>query len=85
MRGRFIPRGIEIVRLRIGTILIFDDFIGGKQRLLVDDIDGKLRRGKSVFGNKVLQIHMGVRFAALPLGGKHLLERGGVVCRTQTP
>ena len=85
MRGRLIPRGIEIIRLRIGAVLICDDLIGGKQRLLVNDIDGKLRRGKTVLRNEVLQIHMGIRFAALPLGGEHLLERGSVVCRTQTP
>ena len=85
MRRRFVPRGIEIVRLRIGAVLIFDDFIGGKQRLLVDDIDGKLRRGKAVLRDEVLEIHMGIRFTRLPLGREHLLVGGSVVGGTQAP
>ena len=79
VRRRFVPRGVEIVRLRIGAVLIFDHFIGGEQRLFVDDIDGEFRRGKAVLRNEVFEIHMGIRFARLPLAREHLLKARSVV------
>ena len=82
MRRRFVPRGVEIVRLRIGAVLIFDDLIGGEQRLFVDDIDGELRRRKAVLRNEVFEIHMGIRFARLPLAREHLLKARSVVSGT---
>ena len=65
--GRHITCGIEVVRLREGAVFVGDDGIGCEQRLLVDDIHGERRGGKSVFRLKLIEIHVAVGIAVAPL------------------
>ena len=85
VRGRLIRRGVEIIGLRIAAVGILDDFVGGEQRLLVDDVDGELRRGKAVLRDEVLKVHMRIRLPRLPFGAHHLVIGGSIVGRTQPP
>ena len=85
VRGRLVRRGVEIVNLRIAAVGVLDDFVGGEQRLLVDDVDGKLRRGQAVLRHKVFEVHVRVRLAGLPLGAHHFVVGGGIVGRAQPP
>ena len=66
IRGRLVCRGIEIVRLRIGAVAVVDHLVGGKQRLLVDDVHRKGGPGEPVHLFEVVDEHVGVRLALLP-------------------
>ena len=77
--GRLVGRGVEIVGLRIGAVLVDDDGIGAEQRLFVDDIHRERRAGKSVCLLEIFHKHVAVRVAVLPCG-VHAVVGGRSAC-----
>ena len=83
VRGRLVGRGVQIIGLRIGAVAAIDNGIGGQQRLFVDDIDGKFRAGKAVFGAEIVDIHVSEGLALLPGRIQPVIGRG--IARSLAP
>ena len=75
--GRFIVCRIEIIGLRIGAVPVIRHVRRVENGLLVDQINGKFRSGQTVSPHELVQFHVRVRLAILPLHG----HKGVVVLR----
>ena len=81
--GRLVGRGVEIVGLRIGAVAVADDFLRAQERILIDDIHGELRAGKSARCLEVIDGHIAGRIPRLPFGIQSVI--GGRSARRVPP